>query len=251
MSTSASIRPTRSTVTPTVTPTVCPACIHNGNYYQIGDKWTDDKKCSNYSCVAVDNPCIKSNLSAQIEVSKPMCPPCPKGYKTQVNKDKCCPDCIPTEDVDDICKVQDFGTQYLEKTTPENGRCVSISKQKVTGCDGICGSKVRARLGMDTFVPECNCCQPKNVRKFDVKLRCVGGETITSKFYEILSCACELTRCDSTFGMNNIVRDSIPKKSFRESMESLPDMDDDIAKRQRRELLNDLALVHAQKKKRK
>merc|ERR1712188_17238 len=115
VSISTSIRPTTSTVTSTSSITVCPACIHNGKYYQIGDKWTDDKKCSNYSCVAVDNPCVKSTLSAQIEVSKPMCPPCPKGYKTQVNKDKCCPDCIPTEDVDDVCTVKTYGTQTLEQ----------------------------------------------------------------------------------------------------------------------------------------
>merc|ERR1712154_410856 len=244
------ISPTPSVTTSvsTITPSVCPACIHKGKYYQIGDKWTDDKKCVNYSCVAIDNPCVKSNLSAQIEASKPMCAPCPKGFKAQVNKDKCCPECIPTDDVDDICKVKNHGTQTLVRDTADKGRCVSLKPHKITGCDGICGSKVRARLGMDTFVPECNCCQPKNVRRFNVAMKCSNGEKITAKFYEILSCVCELTRCDSTFGMNRIVRDSTPQMSFKQSMEALPDTDDDIAKRRRRQLLNDLALVHAQKK---
>jgi len=43
--------------------------------------------------------------------------------------------------------------------------------------------------------------------------------------------------------------DNMIKKSLLRSIETMPEMDDDTAKRQRRSLLNDLALVHAKKKK--
>ena len=73
---------------------------------------------------------------------------------------------------------------------------------------------------------------------------------MTTTFFEIQSCSCAESRCDSTFNMNQ-VRDenqSPSKKSLLESIEDMPDMDDDTARRQRRSLLNDLAMVHAKKK---
>ena len=159
---------------------------------------------------------------------------------------------VPTDEIPDLCKVKKFGQQTLEQTTSDKGKCVSLKKHLVTGCAGICGSSVKATLGSDTFVPECKCCQPSNVRKFDVTLKCENGGNVRSSFYEILSCSCATTRCDSSFNVNRQrdVSDVNSKKSLLRSIEIMPEMDDDTARRQRRSLLNDLALVHAKKKRR-
>ena len=150
-----------------------------------------------------------------------------------------------------MCKVKNFGEQTLEQVTAKNGRCVSLSKHKMTGCAGVCGSSVKAMLGSDTFFPRCSCCQPKKIRKYNVTLKCQNGETERASFFEIQSCSCAETRCDSSFNMNQVRDESASKKSLLESIEDMPDMDDDAARRQRRSLLNDLAMVHAKKKRRK
>jgi len=42
--------------------------------------------------------------------------------------------------------------------------------------------------------------------------------------------------------------EEMSKESLLRSIEDMPEMDDDTARRQRRSLLNDLAMVHAKKK---
>jgi len=50
--------------------------------------------------------------------------------------------------------------------------------------------------------------------------------------------------------MDNVrVEDTRSKRSLFESLDEIPDMDDDTLTRQRKTLLNDLALLHAKKKK--
>jgi hypothetical protein len=173
----------------------------------------------------------------------------------QENKDKCCPDCIPTGDIPDVCKPTDYGAQILEQTTSDNGVCVSTKKYKMTGCSGRCRSSVKASLDSSTFVPGCKCCQPTNVRQFNVTLTCENKVQVRTTFYEILSCSCQATRCDSSFNLKDAREsdesdDYLPKSSLLRSIEMMPDLDDETARRQRRSLLNDLALVHAKKRRR-
>lgn len=69
-------------------------------------------------------------------------------------------------------------------------------------------------------------------------------------FYEVQSCSCKRTRCDSAFNMKQVrdEEEEMSKESLLRSIEDMPEMDDDTARRQRRSLLNDLAMVHAKKK---
>merc|ERR1712034_31964 len=122
--------PTTPTVSSTTTSTSisCPACYHEGSYYGIGETWQDKTKCKNYTCIKVANPCFPSNVSAQVTASTPVCMACPAGYKTQENREKCCPDCIPTDQIPDVCKVRNFGMENLEQEGADHGRCVSLKK---------------------------------------------------------------------------------------------------------------------------
>jgi len=185
-------------------------------------------------------------------VNKPICQACPDGYKAKANVNKCCPDCVPTENIPNVCKVNNMGLQQLETVTSDNGKCVSKNMYKMTGCNGRCRSNVKASFDSSTFVPGCTCCQPTNVRQFNVSLECENKKTIKTTFYEILSCSCQATRCDSSFNMNNAVSSDqpLPQESLLRSIEMMPDLDDDTARRQRRSLLSDLALVHAKKRRR-
>jgi len=183
-------------------------------------------------------------------VNTPVCPVCPKGYKSQPNKNKCCPDCIPTDEIPNVCKVKNSGSDYLLHEDAQRGSCTSDKKYKLTGCAGICGSSVQAQLGTGTFIPSCSCCQPTNVKKHNVTMTCDDKSKITTTYYEILSCSCGKVTCASTFNMDNVhVEDTQSKRSLFESLDEIPDMDDDTLTRQRRTLLNDLALLHAKKKK--
>lgn len=134
----------------------------------------------------------------------------------------------------------------------DHGTCRSIKKFKTTGCNGVCGSSVKAQLGTGTFMPSCSCCQPTNVRKHNVSMVCNDKTKtkITTTFYEILSCSCRKVACASTFNLNNVqVEGAQSKRSLFDSLDELPQMDDDTLTRQRKTLLNDLALLHAKKKK--
>jgi len=248
-----SITPTRtSSSSVSVSVSVCPACFHEGNFYGLGEEWTDNAECIDYKCVQVENPCAPNNISAQVEINTPVCQECPAGYVAQNNSGGCCPDCVPTKEVPDVCSVDDLGKQYLEHDTADKGKCVSLKKHKATGCSGVCGSSVTATLGSATFLPTCRCCQPKEVRKYNVTMKCDKVEDLVqATYHEILSCSCEPTRCDSTFNMDSVnvqEDDRMARRSLLRSIETMPDMDDDTARRQRRSLLNDLALVHAKKK---
>lgn len=73
---------------------------------------------------------------------------------------------------------------------------------------------------------------------------------ISTTYYEILSCSCRKVTCASTFNMDDVqVERAQSKRSLFESLDEIPDMDDDTLTRQRKTLLNDLALLHAKKKK--
>jgi len=203
------------------------------------------------TCKLVGNPCLPEGKAPQITVDTPVCPTCPKGFKAKAGEGKCCPECVPTENIADICETKDFGEQNLRQETANNGLCVSLKKYKVTGCAGVCGSSMKASLGSDILRPKCRCCQPMDVKKHEVTLKCANGATMKATFYEVKSCSCKRTRCDSVFNMNQARDEEEPekKKSLLQSLEDIDtEMDDDLARRKRRSLLNDLALVHAKKK---
>jgi len=203
----------------------------------------------------VGNPCLPSKKAPQIKEEKPVCPTCPKGYVEKQKKGECCPECVPTADIPDVCNVKNYGRQKLKQTTSTNGKCISLKSYKVTGCAGLCGSAMKATLGSDTLRPDCKCCQPTSVKKHSVTLECENGAKEQTTFYEIQSCSCQRTRCDSSFNMDEATKRSLldeedlkTKKSLLQSIGDMPETDDDNARRQRRSLLNDLALVHAKKK---
>lgn len=126
----------------------------------------------------------------------------------------------------------------------------------MTGCSGLCGSSVKARIGTELFAPECKCCQPKNVQEHNVSMTCPNGPKIYTVFHEILECNCEPTSCQSSYNMDhvNVVPPSMSKRALSETIQKMREMDPIETKRQVRSLLQDLAImnrVNIDKKKRK
>lgn len=200
------------------------------------------------------NPCFPLNVSTQIEVSIPACQACPAGYIAKQNNSACCPDCVPTEHIPDVCKVVNHGLKELEYISPDHGKCISDKKYKVTGCSGVCGSKSKVTLGMEMFTPQCKCCGPTNVNKYNVSLTCVNKHVLKTTFYEILDCSCKPTECTSSFNMDSVTikGESDYKRSFFDDVDKMKDrMDDATMRRKRRSLLSDLALMHSEKRKKK
>merc|ERR1711925_1692 len=136
-----------------------------------------------------------------------------------------------------------------EQEGADHGRCVSLKKYKSTGCSGICGSSVKATLGSGMITPSCKCCQPTNVKKHNVTLKCADKTVMHTTFYEILSCSCERTTCASSFNANKVNVQGDTTRSLFDEIDNIQDMDDDTLQLQRKSLLNDLALIHAKKKK--
>jgi len=245
-----SISPTSTyTVTPTPSTSIgCPACYHKGSFYKVGEKWQD--KCTNLTCLEVVNPCYPNKTSTQIEAKEPVCQACPKGYVAKPNNAKCCPDCVPTKNIPEVCKVSNAGLQTLQQKSTDHGLCTSTKQYKVTGCGGICGSSVMASVGEDMFSTKCSCCQPTSVKKYNVTLQCADKTAMKTTFYEVLSCSCQKTTCTSSFNNAKVkVEGQNVKRSLFDSIDDIQDMDDETLQIKRRSLLNDLALIHAKKKK--
>lgn len=220
----------------------------------MNETWHDITKCKQYTCLEVINPCFPLNISTQIEVSIPACQACPAGYIAKQNNSACCPDCVPTEHIPEVCKVTNHGLQQLEYVSLQHGKCVSVGKYKVTGCSGLCGSTSKITLGMEIFNPKCKCCQPTEVKRYNVSMTCNDHSPLKTTFYEILHCSCKPSECTSGFNMDSVIvkGESHTKRSFFDDVDALKDhMDDSTLKRKRRSLLSDLALMHSEKRKKR
>jgi len=231
----------------------CPACYHKGSYYSINETWQDVSKCINYTCLEVSNPCYPSNTSVQIEASEPVCQACPAGYKTVANNNKCCPDCVPTSSIPDVCGVERFGRQVVTHTDSTHGQCVSTTKHQITGCSGFCATTSMATIGNNIFESQCKCCQPAVVQKHNITMKCEDGTAFQTLFNEILSCQCKTTSCPSSYNANSIeIRSDSGKPEKRSLFENLDisQMDEKTINRHRRNILNDLAMVHTKNKRR-
>jgi len=235
---------------------VCPACYHQGSYYAINETWQDPTKCINYTCLEVVNPCAPTNRSTQIEVDTPICQDCPAGYKTVPNNEKCCPDCVPTANIPSDCNVATYGKHALTQDNPKHGICVSDKKYTASGCSGLCTSTVMATLGSGLYTPTCQCCQPLKVKQHNVSMSCPDNHSYTEMYHEILSCECRKQSCTAKYNVGDVeisTEDGSAIKEKRSLFDRLEDgeqMDDATLQRHRRSLLNDLAMIHAQKKKR-
>jgi len=239
------------------TSSACPACYHKGSYYQPGETWTDESKCANYTCLRVSNPCMPLNKSVQIDVKIPVCQACPQGFKTVPNKDKCCPDCVPTEDIDSKCGVKYMGTVKV-KGNVEGQVCETQQKVPVRACVGFCSSAIFGLLGdSDALHSPCSCCKPNEVKQRNVTITCADNSIKETVYNEILSCSCRQQTCGVPTDINiqkdeeKVKRSTVNRRSIMEQLEELDSANDEVAhRRRRRELLNDLAMIHANKRRR-
>jgi len=203
----------------------------------------------------VNNPCYPSNTSAQIQVTTPVCPSCPKGYDTVEDPTACCPRCVPTENIPSVCKVKNFRVAKIAMED-KNSQCLSEKEFKHTGCAGLCESTVSAMPGNNMLTPSCSCCQPTRVVKHNVSMKCDDGHTFFVDFHEFQSCECKIQKCGSNYdtsGVEIVSAGGTEERSKRSFMDDLNDsvtMNKESKERYRRNLLNDLAMLHANKKKR-
>jgi len=253
------ITPTTSTPTSTVTVTptpTCPACYHNGSYYAVNETWVDVSNCLNFTCIEVTNPCYPSNVSTQIEANTLICQKCPQGYQESYANHECCPECIPTPDIPEICKVVTFGEQLIVYQSMDHGTCTSDKQYMLTGCSGLCSSSSKAKLGKDVYTPSCKCCEPTSVQEYNITMTCGGYDQVQiySTFHVIQECACHVTTCETSYNLDKVTvveKSGIVKRSLLDSIGQMKDMDDSDSRRYRRSLLNDLAVVKAQAQKKK
>lgn len=155
-----------------------------------------------------------------------------------------------------MCNVKDLGVEVLQQTDLTHGTCKSTKKYRVTGCGGFCKSEIVATVGSGIYSPSCQCCQPTRVKQHNVTMSCTSGHEYTAKFHEILDCNCAPQRCSAKYDVSGINietsdgADTAEKRSIFERLGDIEQMDDETLQRHRRNLLNDLALIHAKKKKR-
>lgn len=87
-------------------------------------------------------------------------------------------------------------------------------------------------------------------------MSCDDGHTFFVDFHEFESCECKIQKCGSSYdttGVEVVSSGGAEERSKRSFIEDLTDsaaMDKDRKERYRRNLLNDLAMLHATKKKR-
>ena len=159
---------------------------------------------------------------------------------------------VPTDKIPEVCLVQNLGKQNL-KQEDAFGTWTSTEAVKMTSCNGICQSSFTMGTEAGKTGASCKCCQPASVKKVNVEMSNSTATKIITH-YEITSCTCQKTTCQSAFNMASVaVEGTKVRRSLFDSLDtgSLEHMDDDTYNRHRKSLLNDLALLHAAKKKRK
>jgi hypothetical protein len=103
--------------------------------------------------------------------------------------------------------------------------------------------------------PSCSCCQPVRVVKHNVSMTCDDRHTFFIDFHEFTQCECKIQKCGAAYdtsGVEIVSTGGSQERSKRSFIEDLAEtaMDKDTKERHRRNLLNDLAMLHASKKKR-
>jgi len=251
-----SVMPTPSYSTPVVTTSVppsCPACYHKGAYYQPGETWTDKSKCMNMSCVEVVNPCAPLNKSVQINVNTPVCQACPKGYKTVQNNNKCCPECIPTENIPNVCTLVKKNSQKI-KGKLKGVMCESKKVLPATACSGHCSSNMDNVFGDEPS--SCNCCKPKSFTKLNITVKCEDNTERKTTYNLVKSCECQAQKCqpqmssDAEMKKANNKR-SVHKRSIYDQLDEfdIENNDKSMHRRKRRALLDDLANMQIKRNK--
>ena len=164
---------------------------------------------------------------------------------------------VATDAIPNICNVKTYEKTYWEDSDDKHGSCKSTEKYIQTGCSGLCKSEVMAQLGHTMFTPTCQCCQPVNVTLHNVTMVCADNHTYQTNFHEIKDCTCRVQTCQSSYNTGSVnvittegssVKD---KRSLFERLDELGSIDPLTVQRHRRTLLNDLALVHARKMKKR
>ena len=162
---------------------------------------------------------------------------------------------MPTENIPSVCKVKNFRVAPI--TMEDKGsQCSSDKSFKHTGCAGLCESTVPAMPGNNMLTPSCSCCQPTRVVKHNVSMTCDDGHTFFVDFHEFQSCECKIQKCGSNYDTSGVEvvsaggTEERSKRSFMDDLNDSATMNKESKERYRRNLLNDLAMLHANKKKR-
>ena len=156
---------------------------------------------------------------------------------------------MPTEDIPSICKVKHYGVQKLQEINEEHGVCESTDEYPSTGCDGLCSSSVRAKLGESIFTPTCQCCQPSTAQRMNVTMRCSDGYQYNTVYHEITACQCRVETCTARYDTSKIDISNAAGANIKDKRSIFENIDTNMTERKRRDLLNDLARMHVSKKK--
>ncbi|XP_065655006.1 mucin-2 isoform X5 [Hydra vulgaris] len=238
-----SILPSISSISIVPTSSVfCPACFYEGSLYGVGESWQDARKCTNFTCTLVSNPCYPSNTSAQIEAKSEVCQSCPSGYISVTRPNQCCPNCIPSEKP--FCDRKVYGMEKLVEEDSELGRCESTKKYLITGCGGFCDSTIKAAVGKKVFAPSCSCCQPLRVVSFNVSMVCEDGYRYTTIFHDIQSCSCS-SSCHKKPNQIELIDTNEEKRSI--SFQKIAKLRKDGMQQHQKNVL-DHAFVHLKKR---
>lgn len=160
---------------------------------------------------------------------------------------------MPTDKVPSVCNVKDFGKRKIEMQD-RGFPCVSDKAYLHTGCSGLCQTTVTAIPGNKMFTPTCQCCQPAEVVKHNVTMTCQDGHQFHVDFHEFKQCQCKIETCGTNYDTSSV---KVTNANGIEELEkrSIFDLDfdsmDEVTKaKHRRALLDTLAMLHTNKKKR-
>eukprot|EP00079_Xenopus_tropicalis_P035070 XP_017948841.1 PREDICTED: intestinal mucin-like protein [Xenopus tropicalis] len=139
--------------------------------------------CTMYKCSLINDQFITT-------VTQMSCPSlneedCEPG-SIQLLPNGCCKTCIKKKD---SCKVQAFD-DYLSYQG-----CRSVSRIKMSRCEGACGKVSRYSAEEHTMSHTCSCCNEVQTKRSKVKLQCPDGTLIDHEYIDVLECKCAGTKC--------------------------------------------------------
>lgn len=161
---------------------------------------------------------------------------------------------VPTENIPNVCNVKAFGKRPIQMEH-KGSQCISAKTYEHTGCSGLCQSVVSAIPGSKMFSPTCQCCQPVEVVKHNVSMTCDDGHRFFVDFHEFKQCQCKVETCGASYDTSSVtIKDpsgiqDLEKRSLFTDLD-FDSMDEATKARHRRDLLNTLAMLHTNKKKR-
>ncbi|CAN0409785.1 unnamed protein product [Lampetra fluviatilis] len=163
----------------------CDACVHNGVYHQVGERWNDTaNRCVLYSCGLVGG-------RAAMQEAITSCAPfnfdhCEDSVEVVYDAQGCCPvSCQPRVEPSDSPLCRTFKTLEVVRV----GSCNS-SELELGHCSGTCKSSTTLDHAQRSVVRACSCCRESLVEQRSATLRCDDGSTRSYAYAFVRACSC-------------------------------------------------------------